>query len=847
VKLRSRIILMILIIFGSLIVLIYAVSSFGLQKSLTRLEEETAKQDVQRVNDAISNELSYLDTSVTDWAGWDETYNFIQDANQQYLEENIMDSTFTSLKIDLILFIDSSGEVVAGKAFNLIDKKQIPVPPSLDEYISIDNLLVRHQDAESSVQGILQLPEGPMLVVSRPILTSERQGPIRGTLVMGRYLDSDKIQQIAKIAHVSLTTYNAEDTHLPADFLEVRASFSAETPIIVRVLNTDSLAGYSVINDIYGKPALFNRVNISRQGYQVTQHALRNLLIVLLFSGLVLAMVLLWGLNRWVLSRFNRLGTELVSIGTHDNLSKRVSVQGKDEMTKLQGEVNKTLEAFEKAWNKLHETETELKKSESKYHTLVEKGNDGIIIILDGLIEFANSQMVEMTGYPIEETHGKPFTDYLAPGDKILVMDRYKRRMSGEEVPRRYEISLICKNGTKLPVEVNASPIEYQGKAATMAILRDITERKQAENKLLDERKRLDIVTANIGVGLALISKDFHTIWSNNVIKSLFGETEGELCYSIYNKQPDICPWCGVRRVFQNNEERVETEAHGFDVNGNEVWSHIIATAIRNEYGEIINALEVVIPITEHKQNEARMVEMEALKQINQAKSDLLANVSHELRTPLASIKGFIETLIEPDVTWSKEQQMEFLQSADKEVDRLTFLIRDLLDMSRIDSGKMVLDKQLSPISKILDSASGVFSVIAAKHKLEIVQAPDLPPIQVDKVRIGQVITNLVENAAKFSAEGSPIVIEIKALDSSVILSVEDKGEGLSQEAVGNLFNRFFQVKRVVSGKTRGTGLGLAICKGIVEAHGGRIWVESEEGKGSKFSFSIPINNQSSC
>jgi two-component system, OmpR family, sensor histidine kinase KdpD len=232
---------------------------------------------------------------------------------------------------------------------------------------------------------------------------------------------------------------------------------------------------------------------------------------------------------------------------------------------------------------------------------------------------------------------------------------------------------------------------------------------------------------------------------------------------------------------------------------------------------------------------------MEALKRTNQAKSELLSNVSHELRTPLASIKGFIESLLETDVKWSKKQQVDFLQSADKETDRLTFLVRDLLDMSRIDSGKMVLNKQLSSADEILDSAAGVLSVITKEHELRVNLRPNLPHFQVDNIRIAQVITNLVENAVKFSPEGSLIKIEAKAMDDNIVFSVEDKGEGIPQAVIGNLFNRFYQAKRAAAGKTRGTGLGLAICKGIVEVHGGKIWVESQEGKGSKFSFSIPF------
>ena len=118
--------------------------------------------------------------------------------------------------------------------------------------------------------------------------------------------------------------------------------------------------------------------------------------------------------------------------------------------------------------------------------------------------------------------------------------------------------------------------------------------------------------------------------------------------------------------------------------------------------------------------------------------------------------------------------------------------------------------------------------------------APDLTPLLVDRTRIAQVITNLVENATKFSPEGSLINIKVIPAENGVIFSVTDRGEGISEETMRNLFDRFYQAERVVSGKTRGTGLGLAICKGIVEAHGGSIWVESRVGKGSTFSFSLP-------
>jgi len=244
--------------------------------------------------------------------------------------------------------------------------------------------------------------------------------------------------------------------------------------------------------------------------------------------------------------------------------------------------------------------------------------------------------------------------------------------------------------------------------------------------------------------------------------------------------------------------------------------------------------------VTEKKEADARTLEMETLKQLNKAKSELLANVSHELRTPLASIKGNIETLIQDDVRWSRKRQLDFLNSANLETDRLNFLISDLLDMSRLDSGKLVLDKQIYDFGSILDSAMVTLASLTKNHHLDIELSMDLPRVQVDKARVVQVLTNLVENSVKFSPEGSHILIQAVADDTNVIINVRDQGEGIPRDMIEKLFDRFFQVQRVVHGKTRGSGLGLSICKGIIEAHDGRIWVKSNVGSGTTLSFSLP-------
>ncbi len=244
----------------------------------------------------------------------------------------------------------------------------------------------------------------------------------------------------------------------------------------------------------------------------------------------------------------------------------------------------------------------------------------------------------------------------------------------------------------------------------------------------------------------------------------------------------------------------------------------------------------------ERKRAEERVRGTEALRELDRLRSELLANVSHELRTPLASIKGFTSTLLQPDVNWSEDEQRDFLQSIDQEADRLTRLINDLLDISRLEAGALTLEKRNYQISEILNSVSSRLANLTEHHQLGVKVPSGLPPVFVDEARIGQVLTNLVGNATKYSKEGSPITIEAQLADDQIIVSVADRGVGIPPELLDRLFDRFYQTESIVTGRKSGTGLGLSICRGIVEAHGGKIWVESKVGEGSRFSFSLSVS-----
>jgi PAS domain S-box-containing protein len=232
-------------------------------------------------------------------------------------------------------------------------------------------------------------------------------------------------------------------------------------------------------------------------------------------------------------------------------------------------------------------------------------------------------------------------------------------------------------------------------------------------------------------------------------------------------------------------------------------------------------------------------------KELDQMKSQLLSTVSHELRTPLASIKGFATTLLRRDVEWDETSRREFLAIIDEESDRLSELISNLLDMSRIEAGTLRVEPEPADLQPLVADTVAEFQVMTHHHEFKARLPSRLPLVVADPRRIRQVLRNLVENAVKYSPEGGKITIAVRVLTEQVEISVSDQGLGIEPQHLEHIFDRFYQVDSASTRNVGGSGLGLSICKAIVEAHGGQIRADSQPGAGSVFYFTLPLEERS--
>ncbi|WP_437744078.1 adenylate/guanylate cyclase domain-containing protein [Sorangium sp. So ce1504] len=327
---------------------LYGVSSRALLANSMAAEAQDTRRTVQVALNLFRQASSDFNARWTDWSQWDDAYAFVQDGNQEFVRSNLVAQLFDIARIDLAVFAGADGTPVYSTGYDHATKSWAPLPRGIAERLRLGDLLFGRDAPGSAVRGgIVLLPDGPMLLCSQPSVGSSGRGPVAGTVTFGRFLTDAEIKRLTEPAGLSLAVHRLDDPQLPDDFREARAALSDRDPILVHPLGSDRIAGYTVLNDIDGKPALLVRVDNDRAILRMGHDTLRYLVLVTVVVGLVFGGVTLLLLEKLVLYRLARLSREVTEIGGVGDLSARVAMPGTDELSRLTGSINGMLSALE--------------------------------------------------------------------------------------------------------------------------------------------------------------------------------------------------------------------------------------------------------------------------------------------------------------------------------------------------------------------------------------------------------------------------------------------------------------------------------------------------------------------
>ncbi len=363
--LRRKVVLIISLLFFSLMLVLYATDRIILLNNFVALEESAARQNMQRVLNALANSLNALRPLAADRAWQEELYRFLTAAeNEGELPVSpVSTNTFAARDLSVILLVDASGHVRYAGGYDRYNRQPMDAPSALLEYLRIDSTLLNHPDGETIQSGYLMLPEGPLMILAAPVAAADRSLPPAGTLLWGRALDSLEVQRLAEITRLPIRLQPYFDPGLPARFVAARDLLASAGPVVTRALDDHRIASYALLKDLHDTPIVIVEVEQTREIYNQGQAVILAQLVVILIFSLPATIVSLLLMDRAVLSRLLRLTARIREIGQRSDVSSRVMVEGRDELADLANSVNIMLDSLERSQAELAQVQEQLARS----------------------------------------------------------------------------------------------------------------------------------------------------------------------------------------------------------------------------------------------------------------------------------------------------------------------------------------------------------------------------------------------------------------------------------------------------------------------------------------------------
>ncbi len=482
----------------------------------------------------------------------------------------------------------------------------------------------------------------------------------------------------------------------------------------------------------------------------------------------------------------------------------------------------------------------DLEESEQRFKAIFDSATDGIILmdIESNKLYLGNKSACQILGYSLNELKNLKIAD-IHPEDKLPHVTEQIERQVRREITITKDIPLKRKDGSVFYTDINSSPIVLSGRTYLMGIYRDITERKEAEDALRYSEERLRLMFESVSDGIKVVDLNGVITDVNSKAVEIHGYgSRDELLGS--DSFETIAPYDRERAAIHMKTTLALGSSGPIEYsllkrNGTEFSGELSASLLKNSFGQPTGFIIVIRDITERKKMEEQLIVTDRLASIG----ELASGIAHELNNPLTGVIGFSELLIERNIPKDIKEDLIVIN---REAQRTAKIVRNLLTFAR----KHPTDKQPLDINIIIQNVLEIraYEQNVNNIKVHTLLASDLPDVTANDSQLQQVFINIVINAEQAMIEahgGGTFTVTTEQIGNIVRASFSDDGPGIAKEYFDHLFDPFFTTKEV----GKGTGLGLSICHGIITENGGRIYAESEPGKGATFFVELPIRQKS--
>ncbi|MFA4861460.1 PAS domain S-box protein [Methanoregula sp.] len=807
-KINSRISIILCVVACALLIALVLISHFLIFSTLSDIEQKQATADMQLVLTRLDGEVEDVAATCRNWAQSDDTYRFINDQNDGYVLSNLAEpALFRDMKIQYVLFYNSSGNLVYSRGFNPESVTIQDVPQDLDTIIHNSIIPGGVPGGISGRRGYSMLDGNAIVLAGYPIASSTHRDSPRGTLVMVRQLDAGQISDLAQQTEldISLHPVSRVVNTDPLTGIEKRKEGGA---ILVAPVNDSVMEATTYITGIENIPTkIVVIVKTPRTLYHQVLAAMGYVVGSIMVLAIILIFMIRWPLKKYIVTPVLALDKSMKSIGQTKNISQQVAVEGDDEIRSLARSLNRMLEEIHSAQRQIHE-------SEAKFRTLAETSVAGIFVFRQKNL-YANPAAELQTGYSQEELGTMDFWEFIHPDFQDIVKDRWQKRLMGEEVPLRIEFKIIRKDGEERWIDASTTGFQFEGELASFSVRVDITRQKRIEETLRINEEKFRALTENTPDIVFSVDLGGRFTYISPQIER-YGFSADEI---IGKPVPDFV-FPEDREQIEENFKKACADGHGsfapfriLDKGQNVHWLEVNATRILDPSGTCTGLQGMIRDITERRKA------LDAITLANK-KLNLMYDITrHDILNKITILFGLIDMTNASSSPSDREQFLREIKDAGTAIHSQIALTRDYQEVG-------VKAPRWNRMTEVIGRATAGFSNTGIHVEMDVENLEVYADPLIEKV-----IYNLVDNAIRYGKKITRISLSYRYCENGLELICEDDGCGIEDDAKEKIFERGFG---------NNTGLGLFLAREILVITGITLRENGEPGKGARFILSLP-------